>query len=245
MSSDSRNSVASEASFAAAIFDLDGLLIDSEPLWRRAEMEIFRTVGLELSEAECHQTTGLRTDQVVAYWLERRPWDEGRFPAAQITSRINDRVIELVGEEGEAKAGVAEALDYFRGRGLRIGLASSSAMAVIEASIARLGIADRFDVVHSADFEKRSKPAPDVYLGAARRLGVDPSLCVAIEDSTVGVSAAKAAGMSCIWIPEHPGADLPPGPPDADIVLGSLADLDDDVFAQLVARPRGAPSIGG
>ena len=233
MSPEPREATARETFFDAAIFDLDGLLIDSEPLWRRAEMEVFRTVGVELTEVECHQTTGLRTDQVVAYWLERRSWDEGRFPAAVITLRINQRVIELVGEEGEAKAGVVAALDYFQGRGLRIGLASSSAMPVIEASIARLGIADRFDVVHSADFEQRSKPAPDVYLGAARRLGVDPSRCVALEDSVIGLRAAKAARMSCIWIPEHSAADGSPDSPQPDAILDSLAEIDDGVWQQL------------
>ena len=245
MTLESPEATARATFFDAAIIDLDGLLIDSEPLWRSAEMEVFRTVGLELTEAECHQTTGLRTDQVVAYWLDRRPWDEGRFPADLTTLRINQRVIELIGKQGTAKAGVAEALDYFRGRDLRIGLASSSATPVIEAAIARLGIADDFDVVHSADFEQRSKPAPDVYFGAARRLGVAPSRCVALEDSVIGLSAAKAAKMSCIWIPEQPGGDLPPSSPQADVVLTSLTEIDDAVFRQLVAQRQGAHSSDG
>ncbi len=218
----------SAPAFAAAIFDLDGLLIDSEPLWRRAEIEVFAAVGVVLTEAECHRTTGLRTDQVAAYWLERRPWDTDYTPAAEIVSGINRRVIELIGECGEAKEGVAHAIDFMRARGLRLALASSSTMPVIEAAIDRLGIADAFEVVHSADLEARSKPAPDVYLGAARRLAVEPGRCIALEDSIPGVEAAKAAGMCCIRFPEHDGPVS-----SADLELGALTDLDEDAWRAL------------
>lgn len=94
-----------------------------------------------------------------------------------------------------------------------------------EAAINRLGIAERFEVVHSVDFERRSKPAPDVYLGAARRLGVDPRRCIALEDSLPGVEAAKAAGMYCIRFPEHDGVVS-----TADLELRSLAAIDDRVL---------------
>lgn len=228
----------SAPAFRAAIFDLDGLLIDSEPLWRWAEIAVFATVGVALTEAECHQTTGLRTDRVVAYWLERQPWDTEHTPAAKIVSSINRRVIDLIGECGEAKEGVAHAIDFMRVRRLRLALASSSTMLVIEAAIDRLGISDAFEVVHSADFEARSKPAPDVYLGAARRLGVEPARCIALEDSVPGVEAAKAAGMCCIRFPEHDGPVS-----SADLELSALTDLDDDAWQALTnAVPT---SVGG
>ncbi len=226
--------------FEAAIFDLDGLLIDSEPLWRLAEIEVFATVGVVLTEAECHQTTGLRTDQVAAYWLERRPWDTERTPAAEIVSGINRRAIELIGERGEAKEGVAHAIDFMRARRLRLALASSSTMPVIEAAIDRLGISDAFEVVHSADFEARSKPAPDVYLGAARRLGVEPARCIALEDSVPGVEAAKAAGMCCIRFPEHDGPVS-----SADLELGALTDLDDDAWSALIEPQNSQRQVRG
>ncbi len=226
--------------FDAAIFDLDGLLIDSEPLWRAAEMEVFASVGVTLSEDECHRTTGLRTDQVVAYWLERRPWDAARYPPPEVTARINRRVIALIGERGEAKEGVAHALDFMAARKLRLGLASSSAMPVIEAAVRRLGIAERLEVIHSADAERRSKPAPDVYLGAARRLGVEPRRCVALEDSLPGVAAAKAAGMACIRVPEHTGP-----PSTADLELRSLARLDDRVWDNLSFSNHPHDATGG
>jgi len=218
--------------FDAAIFDMDGLLIDSEPFWRIAEMEVFGDIGVVLTDEECGLTAGLRTQLVVDHWLERRPWDAERHPPAAITTRINQRVVQLVGERGEAKAGVEHALAFMRDRGLRIGLASSSNMPVIEAALARLDIAARFEVVHSADFEKHSKPAPDVYLGAARRLGVDPRRCIALEDSYPGAEAAKAAGMCCIRVPENDGPVS-----IADLELGSLEELDEQVWNLLQTIP--------
>ncbi len=231
MTSDTALPDAHEAPFDAAIFDLDGLLIDSEPLWRRAEMEVFATVGVTLTEGECHLTTGLRTDQVVAYWQQRRPWDTNQHPAAEVAERINRRVIDLIGECGEAKQGVGHALEFMRSRGLRLALASSSAMAVIEAAIGKLGLEPWFEVVHSADFEPRSKPAPDVYLGAARRLGVDPHRCIALEDSLPGVEAAKAAGMACIRFPEENEGLAS----SADLELSSLEELDERIWPSLAS----------
>lgn len=221
-------------SFDAAIFDLDGLLIDSEPFWRVAEMEVFGDIGVTLSDEECGLTAGLRTQLVVEHWLERRPWDVERHPVAEITLRINRRVVELVGDRGEPKEGVEHALDFMRARAMRLALASSSNMPVIEAALARIGIAEAFEVVHSADFEKHSKPAPDVYLGAARRLGVEPERCVALEDSYPGTDAAKAAGMVCIRFPEHEGP-----PSRADLELDSLLQLDDAVWQRLTTIPNG------
>jgi sugar-phosphatase len=214
--------------FEAAIFDLDGLLIDSEPLWRMAEMEVFAAIGVTLTEEECHLTTGLRTEHVVAYWLERRPWDTNHHSAAEVAERINQRVIELIGERGEAKQGVGHALEFMRSRGLCLALASSSAMSVIEAAIGKLGLERQFEVVHSADSEPCSKPAPDVYLGAARRLGVAPHRCIALEDSLPGVEAAKAAGMACIRFPEHKGPTS-----NADLELRSHEELDEHVWLAL------------
>lgn len=212
-----------------AIFDLDGLLIDSEPFWRQAEMEVFGDVGVTLTDEECGLTAGLRTQLVVEHWLERRPWDIDRHPSADLTTRINERVVALVGEHGVAKEGVAHALELLRNRVQRLGLASSSTMPVIEAALARLGIADAFEVVHSADFERHSKPAPDVYLGAARRLGTPPDRCVALEDSHPGAMAAKAAGMLCIRVPEQPDPASV-----ADLEIASLEDLDEDLWNTLL-----------
>lgn len=184
----------------AAIFDMDGLLIDSEPFWREVEMEVFRGVGVPLTEAMCHQTTGLRIDDVVAHWHRRHPWDEPA-PAA-VQERIIARMVETVGARGAAKQGVAHALEWAAGRGLQLALASSSPMRIIRAVLSRLGLEGRFRVVRSAEDEAWGKPHPAIFLTTAAALGVRPEECLVFEDSLNGVIAAKAARMRCVCVPE-------------------------------------------
>lgn len=216
----------------AVIFDMDGLLIDSEPLWWEAEIEGFARVGLRMTPADCAQTTGVRIDEVVAQRFRERPWTGAS--QAQVTAGIVARVIALIGARGEAKPGVAHAVDGARRRGLRLALASSSPLAIIEAVLARLGLAGAFEVVCSAEHEPLGKPHPGVYLTTAARLGEDPRRCLAVEDSLNGVIAAKAARMRCLAVPDtHAAGD--PRLALADRVLPSLADLDDEVWTALGA----------
>jgi HAD superfamily hydrolase (TIGR01509 family) len=193
----------------AVIFDMDGLLIDSEPLWHEAEKASFATVGLHLAQQDCLRTTGLRIDEVVRYWNA----------PPELAHQIVERVIALVEQKGAPKPGVAVALDACVGRPL--GLASSSPSILIDAVLHRLGIRDRFAVAHSAEHEARGKPHPDVYLTTARLLGVSPSACVAVEDSPTGVRAAKAAGMRCVAVPDALLADNA-GFAEADDIIESL-----------------------
>jgi HAD superfamily hydrolase (TIGR01509 family) len=183
----------------ALVFDMDGVLIDSEPLWRRAEIEIFATVGLELSEADCIQTTGLHMDEAARYWYERMPW-EGATPE-EIAGRVVDRMVTLIEDEGAAIAGVDAAVAAASKAGWRLGLASSSSMRLIEGVLDRIGLRDAFEVVCSAEHEARGKPHPDVYLSTLRALAMEGVDSVAIEDSAHGVASALAAGMRCIAIP--------------------------------------------
>ncbi|MCB9595510.1 MAG: hexitol phosphatase HxpB [Sandaracinaceae bacterium] len=203
----------------AAIFDMDGLLIDSEPLWRAAEIEVFATVGLHLTDAQCEETTGLRIDEVVAVRHAEAPWTDP--PQARIVERIVDRLIALVSERGEPLPGVDHALARCRQDGLRLALASSSPMRIIDATLARLGLADTFEVVTSAETERYGKPHPAVFLRCAETLGVPPTACLVFEDSLNGVIAAKAARMRCVAVPEKPD----PRFAIADRVLASLVDF--------------------
>lgn len=221
---------ASAGRHTVVIFDMDGVLIDSEPLWRRAEIEVFGTVGVALTEADCMRTTGLRIDEVVAFWHRQQPWAE---PAVtEVAARIVTRVIELVRAEGEPLPGAVAALDFFAARGLPLGLASSSPLRLIEAVLARLRLRERFAAVHSAEHEARGKPDPAVYLHAAAQLGHDPARCVAIEDSIPGVLAAVAAGMGCIAVPA-PEDRNDSRLRSASVVLGSLRELDDAVWHRI------------
>lgn len=206
----------------AIIFDMDGLLIDSEPLWVRAELEVFATAGVVLVAEDCVQTKGLRTDDVVAHWHATRGFVG--VPVADVETRLIERVAALIASEGEALAGVEHAIAVARGSGARLALASSSPLRVITAALGRLGLADAFDVIQSAEKEPYGKPHPGVFLETARRLDVSPLGCVVLEDSMNGVIAAKAARMKCVAVPP----DDQRGDPRfalADVRLASLAEL--------------------
>lgn len=205
----------------AAVFDMDGVLVDSEPLWQEAEIEVFGTVGVELTRTMCEETMGLRIDEAVAHWHGRTPWDEPSQP--EIADRIVAGVAALIADRGEPLPGVDEALDACRRRGLRLALASSSPMPLIQAVLERFDLRRTFEVVVSADAEPYGKPHPGIYLTAAGGLDVAPTVCVAIEDSLNGVIAAKAARMRAVAIPADP-ADPRFGV--ADAVITSLAELD-------------------
>lgn len=206
----------------AIIFDMDGLLIDSEPLWVRAEIEVFGAHGVVLVEADCAQTKGLRTDDVVAHWHATRGFVG--VALADVETRLIARVAALIAEEGIALAGVAHAIALAKASGARVALASSSPPRVIESALSRLGIGDAFALVQSAAGEPYGKPHPGVFLTTAAKLGVSPLRSVVLEDSLNGVIAAKAARMRCIAVPpaehrEDPRFTI------ADALLSSLAEL--------------------
>lgn len=215
---------------SAVIFDMDGVLIDSEPFWQESEIDAFGRLGLALTREMCMQTMGLRVDEVVEYWRRRRAFDDA--PAGALEEAIISGVVERILSKGEAREGTAHALGFFRARGLRVALASSSAYRLIGAVAERLGLSGEFEVVYSAEEEEYGKPHPGVYLSTARRLGVAPVACVAVEDSFNGVLAAKAARMKCVAVPEA-AQRHDPRFSIADALLGSLADLDEEVWQGL------------
>ena len=214
----------------AVVFDMDGVLIDSEPFWQESEIDAFGRAGLALTREMCLQTMGLRVDEVVEYWRRRRAFDGA--PAGTLEDAIIGGVVERILSKGEAKEGAAHALGFFRARGLRVALASSSAYRLIGAVTERLGLAGEFEVAYSAEEEEYGKPHPGVYLTAARRLGVAPTQCLAVEDSFNGVLAAKAARMKCVAVPE-PAQRRDPRFCIADVVLDSLAAVDMEVWRRL------------
>jgi sugar-phosphatase len=217
---------------SAVIFDMDGVLIDSEPFWQESEIDVFGRVGLTLTREMCLQTMGLRVDEVVEYWRRRRTFDD--VPAGTLEDAIIDGVVERILSKGEAKEGAEHALEFFCARGLRVSLASSSAYRLIGAVTERLGLAGVFEIVYSAEEEEYGKPHPGVYLTTARRLGLAPVDCLAIEDSFNGVLAAKAARMKCVAVPE-PAQRHDPRFSIADVLLDSLADVNEEVWQRLDA----------
>ena len=210
----------------AVIFDMDGVLIDSEPLWRRAEREVFGNVGLALTTEMCLGTMGLRLDEVVAYWYRRFPWTGKSL--GQVEEEVLTEMYRLIADEGAPLAGVRETLDAVRDSGLALAIASSSPSGLIEAVVDKLGIRDYFNVMCSADEDALGKPDPAVYLRTADRLTVDPRVCLVFEDSFLGVRAAKAAGMTVVAVPAADQYDDPRFH-EADFTVPSLGEFSLDM----------------
>lgn len=191
----------------AAIFDMDGLLVDTEPFWRDVEAGVFDALGADVRPLLAHGlTAGMRVDEVVAFFRERLGIAGDDDDA--VSARIVTGVVAAIEAGATLKPGALDALDLLAGRGLTLALASGSGMAVIDAVLDRFGLRDRFAVVATALDDPLGKPNPAVFLRTAARLGVEPPECVVLEDSLNGCIAAKAARMRVIAVPEaHNRAD--------------------------------------
>lgn len=208
---------------AAAIFDMDGLLVDSEPLWDRAELEIIADLGVDISRRnELPDVLGLRIDMVVDLWFAQQPWQGP--DRAEITARIINRAVALVEQERPLLPGVREAIGLCKRQGLKVGLASASPLHMLEKVLSMFDLREQFDALASAEKLPYSKPHPQVYLNCAALLGVNPVNCVALEDSVNGMIASKAARMRAIVVPEH-AIFNDPRYALADVKLSSLEQL--------------------
>ena len=206
----------------AAIFDMDGLLVDTEPLWHAAELEILGDLGVELDRDGTRQTKGMFVAEVVDHWHEQFPWGGPSRP--EVVEQILDRVGELTIERGQVLPGAIETVAAMADRG-PVALASSTPRRLIEIVLGQIGLADAFVVICSAEDERWGKPNPAVFLTAAAAVDVAPQRCVVFEDSPAGVLAAKAGRMVCVAVPEDSERDRPEMG-IADIVLTTLAVLD-------------------
>lgn len=206
----------------AVIFDMDGLLVDSEPFWRKAHMTVVAEEGFTITEDDVREMAGRGTDHVVAEWGERFNWDASKN--ADITERIVKNVISRVAESGKALPGVYKLIETIKQQGIPMAVASSSSPELIEVTLKKLDVEKFMTVIRSTRDEKNSKPFPDVYLTVARLLDVEPSECLVFEDSLNGVKAAKAAGMRCIAVPELPYDSARFA--EADMIVNSLEVVD-------------------
>jgi sugar-phosphatase len=209
---------------AATLFDMDGLLIDSEVLWHKAEVEIFGALGVPLYESSSRSTKGVFVNEVVEYWFARYPWREPSND--EVVELLLERVGSLVESEGRLLPGAVRAIDLTSARG-PIALASSTPLALINRCLDHFDLSGRFASIHSAEFEPYGKPHPGVFLTAASSLATAPSQCLVFEDSSAGVIAARAASMSVVAVPTLEDRDeveflL------ADLVLNSLEALSSD-----------------
>jgi mannitol-1-/sugar-/sorbitol-6-/2-deoxyglucose-6-phosphatase len=191
----------------AVIFDMDGLLIDSEPFWRIAEIGAFRNLGYTLSDEMLAATMGMRNDEVVKHWVNHFKIEQANY--GEIEIEILAKVQELVEAKGKVLPGVIETLEFFKNQQIPIGLASSSPLGIIQSVVDTLEIEKYFKVMCSAEFEEFGKPHPAVFIAAATYLQVNSEDCLVFEDSINGMIAAKAAKMKCITIPTPENFDNP------------------------------------
>jgi sugar-phosphatase len=185
--------------FSAAIFDMDGLLIDSEPLWQQAGSETLQEYGVMLTDEQYNLTTGLRTPEWIDYWFTHFSINKDR--AKEAAKQIEQAALDKIKAHGEAMEGVQYIMEFFKTNGYLIGLASSSPMRLIEAVIEKLNIQPYLNAVTSAEHLPYGKPHPQVFLNCAELLQVPPTTCICFEDSFNGMIAAKAARMKCVVIP--------------------------------------------
>lgn len=206
----------------AVIFDMDGLLIDSEPVWVEAEILVFSKVGVPLTPEMTKQTMGLRSDEVIKYWHTRFPWSGPSQKS--VDDELISMMVKLLSVKDITRPGVQDIIAIFEKHNLPMAIASSSPRKLLNAAVKRLAIENKLQSIHSAEHEPYGKPHPGVYITAAKKLDINPEFCLAFEDSPNGVLAAKAAKMKCVAVPDenHKNSDIFK---IADIVLDSLADF--------------------
>lgn len=207
----------------AAIFDMDGLLIDSEPLWYEAAVDVFRPLGILLTPELYASSIGLRTTEFVETWFRRYTIDMSI--AEQAVADINNTVVDKIRSKGEAMSGVDHVLGLLQKEGITLGLATSSPTRLIDVVVEKLGVRNVFSAFCSAEHLTHGKPHPQVYLDCASALGVHPVHCVCFEDSFHGLIAAKAARMTCVAVPLPAFRDQPRFKA-ADLLLNSLDEFE-------------------
>jgi mannitol-1-/sugar-/sorbitol-6-/2-deoxyglucose-6-phosphatase len=183
----------------AIIFDLDGLLVDSEPVWEEAESGVFLSHGIYVEHHVREQLVGLRNDE---YINRIRQTYNVPIRLEILQGEIIGAMLDIIPKKVKAKAGAAEILAYAHQHQIPIAIASSSPVAIIEAIVKSQGWESRVPVRCSAETVAKGKPAPDVYLEAAQQLRIAPDKCLAMEDSPNGARAAVAAGMTCYAVPD-------------------------------------------
>jgi HAD superfamily hydrolase (TIGR01509 family) len=212
--------VAFRGRYRAVIFDMDGLLLDTETLWHAAEVELFRRHGGEFTWDDKMTVIGTSYDFTAEYFARRLdlPRERGRALVEEMTGLMHD----LVRREVDARPGAVELVRAIRSHaGVRMGLASNSPRFLVDDALATAGLAHAFETIVTSDDVEHAKPAPDIYLLACQRLGVVPAEALALEDSASGIAAAKAAGLTCIAVPQYAETDVSA----ADEVVRSLEEL--------------------
>lgn len=182
------------------LFDMDGLLLDTEPLWGESMLRVAQQHSIDITADKFKETTGLRIYEVTDYWSHKYPWDGAS--SEKVADDILDDIIALSKQKGRVMPGVVRSLELLKANNYKIGLASSSPARMIDELISHFDIKRYFDEITSADVVELGKPHPAVFLHAAKALNANPLECVVLEDSLNGLIAGKAARMKVIMVPD-------------------------------------------
>jgi mannitol-1-/sugar-/sorbitol-6-/2-deoxyglucose-6-phosphatase len=220
----------STALIDTVIFDMDGLLLDTEPLWGESMLRVAEKHGIPITYRQFKETTGLRIHEVTEYWASKYPW-KGASSVA-VADEILDDIIDNSIRNATVMPGVSKSLDLLTANGFKIGLASSSPMRMIAVLVDHFKLTPYFHNISSADATDFGKPHPAVFLYCAHALGSAPGSCLVLEDSVNGMIAGKAARMKVAVVPDpHVFGD--PRFAIADAKLVSLDDFDLDFVRNL------------
>ena len=218
---------------SCVIFDMDGVLVDSEPLWWQAGVDALSSVGVALDHGWSDQTRGMRTDVALDYWFRKFPWSGRTIDA--LADDVNTRMLEVIRDSVVSLPGVLGVVDLLARREIPMGVCSSAPLYVIEATLRALELRDTIRCVVSAHNEPMGKPHPAAYLRCAAQMRVAPRDCIAIEDSVHGAIAAKAAQMKVVAV--QGSIDFASGLFDfCDARLSTLCDFDETLLDALTQR---------
>lgn len=205
----------------AFIFDMDGVIIDSEPLHFEVDIQVMKDFGASITQEQLEKYVGMTNPEM--WKLIREEYQLRRTVSEIIDYQLSNKIKILTAREMEPIDGIRELLADLKASGIPVGIASSSPPVFIKAVLDKFGLLDAFNCIVSGEEVERGKPAPDVYLKAAELLGVEPASCMVLEDARHGIAAAKAAGMQCIGFvnPNSGNQDLSA----ADYVVRSIAEV--------------------
>ena len=209
----------------AVIFDMDGVIINSEDLWKKAENEVFSSLGVMVTDEYSMQTKSMTTSEVTNFWYNKFPWQDKNLK--DVEQMVISRVIDLIETEECQIKGVKTFIEKLKKHDFKIGLATNSPERIIPVVLEKTGISKLLDTVSSAEFEEKGKPDPSIYYTTAKKMNVRPENCFAIEDSYSGMLAAKKSGMVVVaYTNGNKEIDFPV----ADYIINSFEILHIDFF---------------
>ncbi|HDZ16408.1 MAG TPA: HAD family hydrolase [Methylophaga aminisulfidivorans] len=193
----------------AVIFDMDGLLIDSEPFWKQAEKRVFSAIGVEITDVLSAKTMGMTTRQATKFWLQHAGLSLSQHLMEQVENDVIDEVASLTATQGQALPGVHDLLEQLKQKKLKIGLATNAPARIVPVVLERLDVRDIFDSYVADDDVEQGKPHPAIYLLALERINAQANQTIAFEDSVTGMTAAMGASIRTVVVPSHANYHLP------------------------------------